>query len=354
MPRGDARASGYLPVSMPFAPDVAEARRFFLGGKPTAQFVAGHGHLFFPVNQNQVEVYRESDGMLQAVVDHQGSAIGALAVTDEYLLIAGNGGLEAVSLLPLLTRGQVQSRLLVSSPIAAGYGPTLVALETPAMAFVATQTDVCGISLTDLHPVWTQPRQGRGQTMLVHAGKGLVVVEETGHLWNADLATGEVKWRQKLPDPVDARAGATAWENRLYLLTRGGALYMIFADHNRVMPTPFHFDEVKGMACTGTHIYLAGGSGVQRCGMMDTTPTTMSQQVTYAAPLIVGGTIFVGTGSGTLAYMDAMAQFERDAIRRGVADMILVSPVLVGNRLYIASDQGEVVIYSVKAGGAGA
>ncbi|MDB4897938.1 MAG: hypothetical protein JWN15_4200, partial [Firmicutes bacterium] len=353
LPKGDPSASNFLALSVPFAPTVTEWRRIDLPGELRAQFVYGHRHLFFPVRNEGVLVYRERDLQPVARVPSRSGHIQALALTDEFLLVAGTGGIEAVPLDQVLGRTAPTVRILLGTPLVQGRGPALVVLESPQIACAVTESAVHGIPLQAGEPAFETPRIGQGGALLVRAGEGLVVVEESGDVWGLQARTGARLWHEHIKNTVRIRAGVAAWQDRVYFIDSDGTLVMVHAGRGVHLPTSHLFGDANGLACNEQYVFVTGSRGLDRCIPAGPYAAPMTGHVMVTPPLVTRGTVFAVTGQGELLYTDALAQGERHRLINGVTDTPSTSPVLAGKRIYIGSERGEVVAYDLDtAGGA--
>jgi len=351
MARGDAAGSGLINISLPFAPAIAEAGRFALEGELSAQFVYRHGHLFFPIANRGVAVYRARDARLVTLVPSRSSRIGAVAVSDEHLLAAGAGGLEATLLAEILKKGALTSRTLLAEPVASERGQTLLVLDSPPIACAAGEAAVHAVPLKENAPQWAIPRQGKGEAVLVHAAEQIVVIEQTGEIWGADPVTGARLWADHLGCAVRTRAGAAAAGDHLYVIDADGYLVMIHAGKRLHLKTTHNFGEATGLACSEHHVYVTGTRGLQRCVPATPASVLISGDVFSTAPLLTRGTVFAATEHGSLIFADALSQGERHYLLQGVKDLPRTAPVLTEGRLFLASRQGEIVIYAVAPNG---
>jgi hypothetical protein len=353
-PRCDAAASGSLPVSLPSPLRLVEAERLTLGGKLSAQCVSAHGHLFFPILGVGVAVYRIHDMARLAVIPLPADeVVQGLAAGEEYLLIASRGGLKAVPLLPLLTEGDLELHTWLGEPVVVSYGPALLSLDEHAVALAVTQGALHAFSLKEPgRPVWSCQRQGGGTAMLAYTAGLVVVVEQTGQVWAVDPVGGQVRWRQRLNEEVAVRAGVTASQGRLYLITRESSQLCIgLVEHGRLMQTASYLPDAKGMAAADSLLFVAGGDGLFRVSSVESEPVCISEQPFLAAPLLTPEALIGGSASGALVLMDPRAHFPRDQLLRGTEDLVVTTPLYVGDRVLLASQSGEVVLYQHRTGG---
>lgn len=341
-----------MPVRLPPGFRPVEIDRFHLGGALTGQFVLGHGHLFFPVAGMGISVHpvRAVDRKMVIPIPAN-ERVQAVAVSEELLLIAGSGGLRAVSLLPLLVERELEMSQWLTHRVMEGYGPTLLVVEAHGLAVVSTPDTIYGFSLgREGQIAWSRPREGHGAVMFAYVAGLVVVVEQSGKVWAVDPASGEVRWRQNLLEEVSIRPGIAAWEGRLYLFT-GDRLWMVLVEHGKVMQTASTFPDAKGLACAGSLVFLVGNDGAFRVSPMETAPVCVSEQAYGVAPLVTEGLLIGGTMHGSVCLMDPRAHFPRDQPVRGTDDFIFTTPLWVGDRLVMASHTGEVVLYQHNGGG---
>ena len=353
---GDATGSHYLSRQIPFMPQIAEEPecRFHAGGKPQGQCLYGHGHLFFATDTG-VHIVREHDLAAITTVPGSGPVIQAMALTDEFLLLAGEAGLEAIPLRALLEAegkpAEAARRALLRQSLAAGPLPPLLVLAGYPLACAATETDLHLVALgTDPTPP-PLPRAGRGAIVLVQTPAGVVVMEESGEVWLADPASGQRAWQRKAVDALQLAAGCAAWENRIYLLTAGGTLLVVNAEQGRLLQSTVRAGSAVGIACDAGAVFLAGDLGLQRCRPIEGESVTVSNQTLLTPPLLVAGTVFAGTNYGALLCCDSRGTQVRYMLREGLPDLPQCTPVLVGNHLYLTYASGDVLRYSILPGG---
>lgn len=352
LPKGSAQGSAFAPLTLPAEPSLSLVDRIHLGGRLRAQFVYGHGHLFFPISEQGVLVYREWDRRMVAHIPGRSKLLHSLAVTDESLLIAGDGGLEAVALRPLFTRGEAAAQVLLSQPVAAGRGQSLLVLDEPNLVCVASQHAVHAIGQGERQG-WSLQRSGIGGVMLVQtAQRLLVVVEESGTVSCVDPATGARHWEQRLSEPLQLRAGCAASDNKVYMVGRSGTLIALMVTPARgvALQTGHQLGDVTGLASDGLYLYVTGLSGLQRCVPSDPYATSLAPLVSYAPPVVTRNLLFAGTDRGTLLFMDAAAEGQRYQVSGAVASLPDTSPVLTGQRIWLGSGDGEVAVFSIDPG----
>ena len=350
---GGAAASRYLHRAIPFPPPIPEQaeRQFYAGGSPRGECLYGHGHLFFATDTG-VHIFRERD--LTEVATLPNRSTQAMAISDEYLLLAGEAGIEAISLLSLLDDDgapvEAGPRTLLRVPLAGGL-PPLVVLSGSALACPATETDLHFLALAVDRAPATLARAGRGGIAIVQTPAGVVVCEESGEVWLADPAAGERKWQRKAADTLQLPAGCAAWENRIYLITAGGTLLVVSAESGRLLQTTVRANHAVGMACDASAVFLAGDQGLQRCRPIEGQSVTVSDQTLLTAPLLVAGSVFAGTNYGALLCCDSRGNQVRYQLREGLPDLPHCAPLLAGNHLYLTYASGDVLRYLILPGG---
>lgn len=351
---GGAGTSSYSPAAVAYPPALAPDRRLTLPGELQAQFVYAHGHLFFPVGGRGVGLYREHDGkLLPAWVPTRSRFIQALAVTDELLLVAGDAGLEATPLVPLLSRGRVDTRHLHTG--SALPGSALLVLEELGMICYAADGGIHGLPLAGGARPWSAPRRGQGAVLLTCAAGNLVVVEESGEVWGVDPVAGldgagRPRWQQKL-ERIQVQAGCAAWEEKVYLFTAGGGLWLLYADNGNPWKTPHTFHGVCGVACNGAQVLVVSGHGMYRLRPTESEYVAMAEKTCNTPLVVTDGGAFVITNGGDILGADLRAQSERFETRPGVSGLPCGAPVIAGQRIYIGSEAGEVVGYLIVGGG---
>lgn len=351
---GDAGSSSHLSTAVPYMPAIREDRRFQLAGALAGQFLYGHHHLFFPLTDRGVAVYRAHDCEPVVRISARSRNIHAIALTDEFLLVAGDGGVEAAPLLPLLTQaGGGPVRLLKRPEANLSRAPlALLPLVDPPLLCVATSAALYGIAPADGTAVWQAERLGQGAVQVARTPAGLVAVEESGELSVIDPATGVRRTGRKLPERVKVRAGCTASGNQVFVIGASGALLIIFAEKGTWLDSTLRFSQAGGLACEAGQVYVTGVQGLQRCDPLTARTTTLvPDQILLSGPLVTVGTAFAGADSGALVCASTDPTLQRYQLRNGVQARPLVTPVLAGTHLYFASDQGEVVRYEVATGG---
>jgi hypothetical protein len=151
---------------------------------------------------------------------------------------------------------------------------------------------------------------------------------------------------------VAVRAGVTASQGRLYLITRESSQLCIgLVEHGRLMQTASYLPDAKGMASADSLLFVAGGDGLFRVSSVESEPVCISEQPFLAAPLLTPEALIGGSASGALVLMDPRAHFPRDQLLRGTEDLVVTTPLYVGDRVLLASQSGEVVLYQHRTGG---
>ena len=227
----------------------------------------------------------------------------------------------------------------------------------------ATGRDGARLWQADIRPDWAGRGLASGGGLAIGAGR-LFVTSGYGLMQAMDPASGAVLWSKRFEAPLTAPP--TVAEGRVFVVGSDGTGWAIDAADGRVLwqlpgvPSAAGMVGGAGPAVAGGRVMLpfvtgdivsaAVGTGVQawrtrvagqRLGRTGALVTDIAGD-----PVVVDGTVFVGSRSGRVVALDAASGVVRWSARDGAFGPVWPA----GDSLFFVSDQGELLRLQARDG----
>lgn len=249
---------------------------------------------------------------------------------------AGNSRQNRVSAAPVVADGRV-------------YAMDAVARLT------AVTTSGSVVWQTDLTPEFDRNSEVSGGGLSADGGK-IFAATGYGEIVALDGASGQILWRQRLDSA--AQGAPLATDGRVYAGARDGSAWALSASDGRILWTATGVQTQTGMIGAaaptlgdGT-IYFPSGTGditaIGADGTMLWTGAVAGARAgrAYGAlsdltgdPVLSGGTLYLGSASGTMAALDAANGTRIWTAREGA----LGAPLVVGGSVFVVNDEARLL-----------
>lgn len=203
----------------------------------------------------------------------------------------------------------------------------------------------------------------RGSSAPVRAGEAVLCGFDSGRVMAVSIANGDILWQAQVSTPrgrtelerlADIDAAVQVAGEEVYAIGYQGRLAMIALESGQVWWSR-DLSSYRGIGLDDSQLYVASSDGdvlaLRRRDGSTVWQQTGLKRRGLGTPVVHGGAIVVGDFDGYLHWMD------RDSGRfvareRPGRTRIAATPLVIGDRLFVVDDGGEVAAYRA-GGGAG-